>query len=403
MGKAEKISIIIPAYNEQDAIGSVLEKCLELIRSGEFTNLGLDAEVMVIDDGSDDKTAEIVSGFSEVRLIRHPRNLGYGAALKTGVAKAKGDLVAFLDADGTNPPSFLPSLVDKLATENAHIVIASRMSSNSKMPSVRKMGNKFFATLLSWLTTTRITDAASGQRVFRKDAIPWFRELPDGLHLTPAMSTRALHEGLKIVEVPAPYEQRTGESKLSAVWDGWRFLAIILGTASRYNPLKLLGLGGTILLVLAILLGIEPVLLFVKTGTEPDWMIYRLATIEALLVLGTSMIFLGMYGNTLFSVLYGRPPHRNSMWGSLLLRPGPVKATGWIGLILVLCAVLVNWKPLIGYLQTGIVLGHWLKPVVGMGLVLLGMLLILFSIILRLLLTAVPGGYVSKRPEDDRD
>ena len=212
------------------------------------------------------------------------------------------------------------------------------------------------------------------------------------------MSTRALHEGLQVVELRAPYREREGESKLSALVDGWRFLAIILGTASRYNPLKLLGLGGTVLWGLALVLAILPVRLYIETGTEPDWMIYRISTIMVLCVLGTNLIFLGLYGNSLFAVFYRRAPHRNSVWGRLLLRPRPVRGIGWLGLLLLVLAVGINARPLWMYLRSGIVLGHWLPPVVGAGLVLLGAQLLLWSLILRLLWAAAPPGGAWQEP-----
>ena len=110
--------------------------------------------------------------------------------------------------------------------------------SNSKngMPFVRRVGYRIFAWLASNYTGRKITDTGSGLRVFRADLAHWMDDLPNGLNFTPAMSVKALFEGLKYVEVPIEYSKRTGDSKLSSVKDGWRFLKVIMDAARQYRP-----------------------------------------------------------------------------------------------------------------------------------------------------------------------
>ena len=152
-----------------------------------------DLELLVVDDGSADQTGTIAEKIEGVTLIRHPKNKGYGAALKTGFCQAKGDLIGFLDADGTYPPEYFPALCQQ-ALNGSELVIGSRMAgADSEMPVTRKIGNLFFANLLSLLARQRITDSASGMRVFHRDVLERIYPLPDGLNLTPVMSTRALH------------------------------------------------------------------------------------------------------------------------------------------------------------------------------------------------------------------
>jgi hypothetical protein len=215
-----------------------------------------DVEVIVVDDGSRDRSPQIVGAIAGVRLIRHPATRGYGAALKTGIASARGDLIAFLDADGTYPPEALPALV-RAARNGADLVVGSRMSgAPSEMPPARRLGNRLFAWLLSGLGTQPVRDGTSGMRVVRRQALPRLYPLPDGLHFTPIMSLRAMHEGLRLVEVPIPYGDRAGRSKLSVVRDGLRYLRAILWTALGYAPGRLLGLAGVAGMALAGVVGL---------------------------------------------------------------------------------------------------------------------------------------------------
>ena len=112
------------------------------------------------------------------------------------------------------------------------------------MPVTRRVGNFFFANLLSILGRQKVTDSASGMRVFKREILEQIYPLPDGLNLTPVMSTRALHEGIKIVETPIPYSERVGRSKLSVIRDGHLFLQSMVWTAMSYNPVRILGLIG---------------------------------------------------------------------------------------------------------------------------------------------------------------
>src|SRR5437773_7237985 len=155
-GSLPKLSVVIPAYNEEHGIDAILDRVLaqrEPLREGGIGEL----EVLVVDDGSRDRTAERVAAYSDVRLIRHQVNRGYGAALKTGFSAATGDLLAFLDADGTYPPEHFPALCRSALEPDHDIVIGSRMLGNdSEMPLVRRIGNTLFASLLSVVAKRRV-------------------------------------------------------------------------------------------------------------------------------------------------------------------------------------------------------------------------------------------------------
>ena len=127
---------------------------------------------MPIWDGSRDRTAEVVAGYPDVRLVRHPINRGYGAAIKTGFRHAQGDYLAFIDADGTYPPESLPDLCRAASEQKADLVIGSRMSgAHTQMPLTRRVGNLAYAALLSIIGNTAVRDTTSGMRLLRRSVL----------------------------------------------------------------------------------------------------------------------------------------------------------------------------------------------------------------------------------------
>ena len=234
-----KLSIIIPAYNEEQSIGSTIERTLKA-KPDIIKSTGIkDAEIIVVDDGSRDNTKQIAAGYKDVVLVSYEINKGYGAAIKQGFDKASGEILSFLDADGTCDPNLFTDLVNALIKNNADIAIGSRLGPGSKMPKMRRIGNIVFAKIINYFGDTRIADCASGMRVLRRSALLKLYPLPDGLHFTPAMTCRAtMGKGIRIVETPIEYAEREGKSKLNIIKDGLRFLKIILQMALRYKPFK---------------------------------------------------------------------------------------------------------------------------------------------------------------------
>jgi glycosyltransferase involved in cell wall biosynthesis len=196
-----KLTVVIPALNEEDAIGSTIERCLaareEIVRESPVDRV----EIIVVSDGSTDRTVEIARAFDEVRVIVFEKNRGYGAAIKKGFEEGTGQLVGFLDADGTCDPNHFATLCRAIVEDEASVALGSRMGPQSQMPRVRRLGNRIYALLLSALSNRVVSDTASGMRVIRRDALPQLYPLPDGLHFTPAMSARVIMDDrLKIVE-----------------------------------------------------------------------------------------------------------------------------------------------------------------------------------------------------------
>ena len=362
------LSVIIPAYNEEDGIADIIERVLT-IRSALRAS-GVDLELIVVDDGSRDQTAAITATYPEVRLVQHPTNYGYGAALKTGFARARGEWLGFLDADGTYPPEYFPALVDASQEQDADLVIGSRMAgSESEMPVSRRIGNLFFANLVSLIGNHHISDSASGMRIIRRTVLPRLYPLPDGLNFTPVMSTRAIHEELKMVEVPIPYAERVGRSKLTIVGDGTRFLQSIVWTALDYNPVRILGAIGVAFVGLALLTGLVLLAVRLRGITQlGTWGTLAVFAAQVLAVSGVSIFSLGATFNYLVS-LFHKEPIRQGLFGRPIFDPPLDRQFGWMGLLATLAGLVL------GGLSLGFGLAGW--PVSRLWLYLVGSAMLL--------------------------
>jgi glycosyltransferase involved in cell wall biosynthesis len=377
--RAASLSIVIPALNEENGIDAILERVLA--QREALAGVGIhDLEVIVVDDGSKDRTADRVRSYPDVRLIQHTTNRGYGAALKTGFNAATGDLLAFLDADGTYPPESFPSLCAAIEEHDADLIIGSRMlGRDSEMPLVRRVGNTIFAALLSIVGSRRISDSASGMRVFRRESLPTLYPLPDGLDFTPAMSTRAVYEGLAMVEVPITYKERVGRSKLNPLKDGIRFLRSILWTALLYDPQRFFGSFGVGLLVVAFILGLGPTIYYLQNRSLQEDMIYRLFAVLILSVAGVNIFAFGLTCQAILGLLPARrrPP-------PVVPRPWRGKLAG-IGVLMVLVGGGLMTPALFEWLATRHITSHWSYFAAGGMLVLMGLGLATWFVLLMIL------------------
>ena len=378
------LSVVIPALDEEAAIGQTLERLLDV--EGELRAMGVSAlEIWVVDDGSRDRTAEIAEGFAGVRVVRHGANRGYGAAIKTGLARARGELVAFLDADGTYPPESFPRLA-AAALDGGDLVIGSRMSgAASRMPRVRRVGNLLFARLVGLLAGTRVADSASGMRVIRRSALDRLYPLPHGLNFTPVMSLRALHEGLEVAEVPIPYEERIGPSKLSVVRDGFRFLWSLVWTALAYNPVRVLGAVGLAGVAVAAVVGAGLVAarLAGVTALAP-WAVAAVFLALVCGVAGISLLTLGVSFNYLVA-LFRHEPVKKGLFSKPLFDPPLDRQFLWIGAVCGGAGVAVAAVALGLGLRGWPIERLWLYLVGAALLILVGLQLAISWVVLRVL------------------
>ncbi len=220
------LSIIIPAYNEQDSIANVLQ-ALDEWRSR--------AEIIVVDDCSSDRTAEIAEK-AGVRVIRHRRNKGYGAALKTGFRAATGDVVVMMDADSEHSGSQISLLLD--AFQDNDMVVGAR-GKGSNAPLLRRPGKWVLSQVANYLAQTRIPDLNSGFRAVRRQvALRFLHILPNGFSFTTTLTLALFKEGYNVAYVPITTCARVGTSTVNPLRDGFNTIMLIVRVVALFDPLK---------------------------------------------------------------------------------------------------------------------------------------------------------------------
>ncbi len=225
-----QLTVVIPAYNEENALGPEIDRLCSVLAEAGITH-----EIIVVDDGSTDGTADVARS-KNCRLIRLPRNHGYGAALKKGFAAARSELVAITDADGTYPAEALPEMVR--AAEEYDMVVGARTGDSVHIPLVRRPAKWFLRKLASWLSGFKIPDLNSGLRVIRRSLVRRYAHiLPQGFSFTTTISLALLCNGFSVKYLPIDYRRRIGDSKIRA-GHAWDFLLLILRVIVLFNPLK---------------------------------------------------------------------------------------------------------------------------------------------------------------------
>ncbi len=223
-----KVSIIIPAYNESATIGILLEKVTSI-------ELSVDKEIIVVDDGSTDGTPEIVKHFKDVRLIENEKNMGKGYSLKRGYLESSGNIILFQDADLEYNPSQIKNLVDAILEGRSDVVYGSRFKGNIKNISLtNRIGNKILTAVTNVLFNSRLTDMETCYKAFRRDVLEFDKLDSDRFEIEAEITARILKNGHRIIEVPIDYSARTGkEGKKITVMDGLRTCVMLF--KERFN------------------------------------------------------------------------------------------------------------------------------------------------------------------------
>lgn len=242
VGHKYDLSIVIPAYNEINAIKSGIEELQAMIAKHK-----LDAEIVVVDDGSSDGTYEkaLETG---VRVIRVDQNMGYGHSLKTGIRQTNSDYVAITDADGTYPAERLPEMLD--ICRNGDMVVGNRGEAMRNVPLVRKPAKWVLNKLANILAQRRIPDLNSGLRVFRRISIEKFLGLmPNGFSFSTTSTLCMICSDLQVTYVPITYGKRIGQSKIRPT-DFFRFMLLVVRIIVLFHPLRVFLPVGAILFVM---------------------------------------------------------------------------------------------------------------------------------------------------------
>jgi glycosyltransferase involved in cell wall biosynthesis len=331
-----QISVVIPCLNEDGAVGSVVDQAFEGIRRS-----GRSGEVIVVDNGSTDASAEVASAHG-ARVVFEARR-GYGSAYLAGLSAARGEFIVMGDADETYPLQELAPFVDRLEGGD-DLVIGSRFKGtihDDAMPKLNRfVGNPILTGMLNLLFGVKVSDAHCGMRALRRDAVGALDLHSTGMEFASEMVFKAYRRGLRVSEVPIDYFPRTGESKLNRFGDAWRHVRFML----LYSPSWLYLAPGAFLLLLGLagmlVLASGPVDVFGRT-----WQIHTMLGFVALTLIGAQVIQLGVFARTYARVRIGeRDPLLDRLGRGLRLEHGLLAG----GLLIVvalagLAAVGVEW------------------------------------------------------------
>lgn len=267
-----RLSIIIPAYNEGNIIGPVLDQLAESFP---------DAEILVINDGSTDNTTEAVRSHAHVRVIDHPYNLGNGAAIKTGIRAASGDVIIMMDGDGQHKPEDLPRLLEKI---RCYDMVVGARTAQSESEIHRDLANRIYNWIASYLVGRPVPDLTSGFRAIRASVAKRFVYLlPNGFSYPTTLTIALFRTGHTVTYIPIVARARQGKtrSKIRLLRDGPGFLLTLARIGTLFVPVRIFMPVAAALFVLGVLYG--------------SWLLIffsRFSNMAILLILSGIMLFM---------------------------------------------------------------------------------------------------------------
>src|SRR6266540_2763429 len=238
------VSVVLPVFNEKGHLRTEIDRIQAALEASPYSY-----EIIVVDDGSDDGSEIELAAIDGIRLIRHSKNRGSGAARRTGTTAARGDVVVWTDVDMTYPNDEIPALVKGM--EGFDQVVGARRTEEGTVKLFRVPAKWFIRKLASYLVQTDIPDLNSGLRVFRRDvAMQYLQDLPPGFSCVTTLTMSFLGNGYSVKYVPIDYSPRAGRSKFHWWRDTKRYLLQVIRMVLSYSPLRVfLPLGLTLLAV----------------------------------------------------------------------------------------------------------------------------------------------------------
>lgn len=228
-----KVSLIFPVFNEEEAIGSDLRTAIDTLKATDW-----EWEIIVVDDASRDRTAEIAASFPEVTLVRHPYNMGGGRARTTGIKKAQGEIMVISDGDGTYPLQDIPRLVEEL--DSCEMVVGARQKEAGTLKVLRVPAKFMIRKLAEFVSGAKIPDLNSGMRAIRKEtALRYLHMLPSGHSWVSTITLAFLNNGHPVKYVPIDYYPRKGKSTFHPIRDTSSYIMTIFRTVTWFSPLKI--------------------------------------------------------------------------------------------------------------------------------------------------------------------
>ena len=328
------MSVVIPCLNEAENIEECVRLSLQALAEG-----GLNGEVVVADNGSDDGSAEIATA-AGARVVHEPRR-GYGSAYLAGFAAARGEYIVMLDADLTYPFDKIGHFVEELR-DGAQLVMGDRM--DNIQPGAmhwvnRYIGNPLLSGMLNLFFRTGIRDAHCGMRGFRRDILPTLDLRTTGMEFASEMVIRASKEKLDIREFPISYAPRGGQTKLSRWRDGWRHVRFLL----VHSPTHLFIIPGAAMLVLGAIIALISLLQISLFGRE--WQLHSMIAGTLLCIVGTQVVALGLCAHAYGTYFMGeKDPWFDRARARYRLEHGLLLGGGVLLAGLVLAAwILITW------------------------------------------------------------
>ncbi len=226
------VTVVVPVLDEEGAVLATLDGLDHALAPGPSAY-----EIIVVDDGSRDRTPDLLASRAGIRVLVHERSLGYGAALKTGIRSARYPWIAVIDADGTYPASAIPRLLDTRGT--ADLIVGARIARNTHDSWPRALVKETFRMFAESITGVSIPDLNSGLRVFRRElAERYFDLLPDRFSFTTTITVAAITDGCAVHFAPIEYLPRVGRSKLRPIGDTLRIGRQLLRLGIRFAPFR---------------------------------------------------------------------------------------------------------------------------------------------------------------------